>query len=119
MVQHTDNRLSRELKKALRGAQNNTFEHYITNLLANDHTLWKVTQKLKRPQAHVPPVRKPNGQQARADKKKADMFALHLTEVFKTEPDEDEEMKDFLNTPCQMSLPIKAFSPKEIKEEIN
>jgi hypothetical protein len=28
-------------------------------------------------------------------------------------------MKDFLNTPCQMSLPIKAFSPKEIKEEIN
>jgi hypothetical protein len=48
------------------------------------------------------------------------MFASHLTEVFKTEPDdEDEEMEDSLNTPCQMSLPIKALSSKEVKEEIN
>jgi hypothetical protein len=118
--QHIYNRLSRKLKKVLRDAQNNTFEHYITNLSANDNTLWKATRKLKRPQVHVPPLRKPNGQWARSDKEKADTFASHLADVFKTEPDdEEEEIEDYLNTPCQMSLPIKAFSPKEVKEEIS
>jgi hypothetical protein len=69
---------------------------------------------------HVPPLRKPNGQWARSDKEKAYTFASHLTDVFKTEPDdEEEEMEDSINTPCQMSLPIKAFSPKEVRKEVS
>jgi hypothetical protein len=44
---------------------------------------------------YVPPLRKPSGQWAHSDKEKADMFASHLTEDFKTEPDdENEEMEE-------------------------
>jgi hypothetical protein len=72
--QHIYNRLRRELKQALREAQNNTFEHYITNLSVQDNTLWKETQKLKGSQEHVPPIQKPNGQWARSDTEKADIY---------------------------------------------
>lgn len=80
--QHTYNRLSRQLKAAIRDANNNGFEQYITNLAVNDNTLWKATKKLRRPQMPIPPIRKPNDDWARSDKEKADVFAIHLTNVF-------------------------------------
>lgn len=118
--QHQYNRLARHLKTALRDVQNNEFEAYITNLSANDYTLWKATKKLKRPQIPVPPIRKANGEWARSDKEKADTFAAHLNSVFEADPGViDQEVEDFVDAACQMSLPIKAFSPKEVKTQID
>lgn len=115
-------RLRRKLHNALTNARNATFEQYITSLSKDDHTIWKATKKFKRPQTSNPPIRKTDGSWAKSDADKATTFAEHVAEVFTAIPNanpSDNEIEGFLRAPCQMSLPIKSFSPKEIVQEIN
>ena len=117
--QHQYNRLSRQLKTALQELHNNSFEHYITHLSPTDNTLWKATKQLRCPQAPVPPIRKPNNEWARSDKDKACVFATHLADVFRAEQGHtDDDVEDFITAPCQMSPPIRAFTPTEVKAEL-
>ena len=117
--QHQYNRLSRQLKTALQELHNRSFEHYITHLSPTDNTLWKATRQLKRPQAPVPPIRNPNKAWARSDTDKANVFATHLADVFRVEQGHiDDDVEDFITAPCQMSLPIRAITPAEVKAEI-
>jgi hypothetical protein len=64
----------------------------------------------------IPPVR-----EAKSDSEEATMFAEHLEQVFtpisNINPN-DSEIEIFLEIPCQMSLPIKPFSPREVLQEI-
>jgi len=116
---HQYNRLSRHLKTALQELHNSIFEHYITHLSPTDNTLWKATKQLKHPQAPEPPICKPNNEWARSDKDKANVFATHLADVFKAEHGHtDDEVDDFITAPCQMSLPISALTPAEVKAEL-
>jgi hypothetical protein len=43
---------------------------------------------LKEPQAQYPPIRKQNGNWARSQEEKAEIFAMHLSKVFKPNPRE-------------------------------
>lgn len=118
---HIYNRLRRKLHKALTNARNTTFEHYITSLSKDDHTIWKATKKFKRPQISIPPIRKDDGSWAKSDPEKAATFAKHLEQVFTPLPNlspTDNEIENFLEIPCQLSLPIKSFSPREVIQEI-
>ena len=67
----------------------------------------------------MPPVHKPNGEWVWSDEEKADVFAQHLKKMFKAEPAEDNnDRMDFINAQCpqcQMSPPIKVFTPLEVK----
>jgi len=59
------------------------------------------------------------GSWAKSDDEKAKTFAVHFQQVFTPHhfPDPtDAAMPAFLDVPCQMSLPIKPFSPKEVVE---
>jgi hypothetical protein len=79
------NRLAKELKQLLLNIKNSTVQHYIAGLTPTDETnysLWKATRKLKRPQHHIPPIRKPNNTWARTEEQKAETFAEHLETVF-------------------------------------
>ncbi|PNF35987.1 hypothetical protein B7P43_G02293 [Cryptotermes secundus] len=59
---------------------------------------------------------------AKSDLEKAENFAEYLSLVFTPHDSinhhNDKEIEKSLDTPCQMSLPIKAFSPTEVKQQI-
>lgn len=120
------NKKTKELKALLLNLKNQSFNEYVSNLStseANDYSLWKATKNINRPQQFVPPIRKDNGEWARNDKDKADVFAKHLSTVFKPFPstltiDENSEILRNLEAPFQMDLPIKAFKDREVKRVI-
>ena len=81
------------------------------------------THKNKRkPKTTSPPIGKystPPGPWAKSDKKKAELFAEHLSEVFSSHNNEqDQEVEQDLATPIQSQEGLKAFNLKEIKDEI-
>jgi hypothetical protein len=61
----------------------------------------------------------PPGPWAKSDKEKAELFAEHLSEVFSpNNNDQDQEVEQDLATPFQSQERLKAFTLKEIKDEI-
>jgi hypothetical protein len=57
----------------------------------------------------------------KSDSEKATTFAEHLDQVFTPISNinlNDSEIEGFLEMPCQISLPIKRFSPREVTQEI-
>jgi hypothetical protein len=107
------------LHNTLANARNTTFEQCITSLNKDDYTIWKATEKFKRPQISILSIRKAEGSWAKSDLERAENFAEYLSLVFtpqnSNDHHNDNETEKFLDTPCQMSLPIKAFSPKEVE----
>ena len=115
------NRLRRRLHTALRAINNDSFERYLTSLSPGDNSLWKATKKLNRPRTHVPPIRAADGSWAKSDSEKAQTFADYLQTVFAPHPSPlppAPGISDLLDAPCQMSLPIPSFSPKEVSVAI-
>jgi hypothetical protein len=67
----------------------------------------------------VLPIRKPNNEWARSNKDKTNVFPAHLADVFKAEQGHmDDDVEEFITAPCQMSLPIRTFTPAEVKAEL-
>jgi hypothetical protein len=70
----------------------------------------------------IPPIRKADRSWAKSDSEKAETFDEHLSQVFTSHDSNNrhnnDDIEKFLDTPCQMSLPIKAFSPKEVSQII-
>jgi hypothetical protein len=120
----TYNRIANELKQLLQNIRNTMVQHYLAGLTPTDETnysLWKATQKLKRPQQHIPPIRKPNNTWARMEEQKAETFAEHLATVFSPHElptiNEDTVLQQ-LNTPHQMALPLSKICTKEAEQTI-
>jgi hypothetical protein len=70
----------------------------------------------------IPPIRKADRSWAKSDLEKSENFAEQLSQMFtphnsKYHQNNDENEK-FLDAPYQMSLPIKAFSLKEVRKVI-
>lgn len=121
------NRASRKLKEDLIELKNAYFQEKLTNLTPSprsDYSLWKATRYLKRPKLTFSPIRKPDGNWARSSKERAEVFAAHFEKIFQPhEINEDnigsEEVKDYLESPFQLSPPIKYFTPAEVKFTIH
>lgn len=114
------NRLINNLKNVIKQNKQETYNYYLNNLSVTDHTIWKVTKKDKRPQMVKSPIRKDNNEWARSDREKAATFAEHFKNVFTPHSeDPDVEVDEYLETPLQMSLPIKNFTFSEVKKEID
>lgn len=120
------NQAIKELKHMLENKNNADIQNYLQNLSATqstDYSLWKATKNLNKAQQSNPPIRKEKGKWARSNAEKAQLFAEHLSEVFKphkTEcPSEDDNINDFLNSADQLEMPIKSFKKKEIRSMIN
>ncbi|KAI5726243.1 hypothetical protein M8J77_025720 [Diaphorina citri] len=116
------NKLTRKLSMLLHKKQNEAFGNFLMSLSINDNSLWTATKGLKRPVKHVPALKKAPGEYARSSEEKANMFGDHLSSVFQPFPpdanadvDKQAEIEQFLDTPCQMSMPIKPISPADIK----
>jgi exonuclease III len=120
------NRLAKELKQLLHNIKNSSVQHYLAGLTPTDETnysLWKATRKLKRPQHHVPPIRKPNNTWARTEEQKAETFAEHLETVFSPHKQQlptinDDTILQQLNIPHQMALPLSKIRIQELEQII-
>lgn len=119
------NRASRQLTALIENLKNSCLQTYLAQLEPtnnSEHSLWNATKSQKQPTQSIPPLKKPNGRWARSDKEKAITFGEHLAHVFTPFPAEDgsqeqEHTLDYrLQSPYQMSLPIKPSSPQEIRK---
>jgi len=118
------NTLTRSLRTALQSIRNATFESYITNLLADDHSVWKATKSFRRPSTHIPPILCDDRTWCITNDDKAASFASYLSQVFtalKAHPTStlDDQIQTYLDSACPMSLPIYPFSHTEILAEIS
>lgn len=117
----------KEIKSLLNNLKNVAIQKYVERLTPTeltDYSLWKATNKLKRPQRHIPPIKMNNGEWARTEKEKASTFGEHLQKTFQPYPSEipdfeNDEITKFLNSPLQMDVPIKNFSISEVKTATN
>ena len=105
--------------------KNDWFEEHTKGLSPNeatDYSLWKSTKYLKRPKQHIPPIRNEDGSWAKSTLEKAAAFSRYFSEVFKPFlPDpqaDDDDIINYLESPNQMSLPIKSFKPSEVTNVI-
>lgn len=120
------NRATAQLKRLLNDYKNQGISRYLESLsprAATNHSLWKVTKKIKHPQNIQPPIRTQDGSWARTDEEKSCTFAKHLSEVFKPypreiPPEEEEFIHQALDVPFQMDPPIRPVKISEIKSII-
>jgi hypothetical protein len=73
-------------------------------------------------ESHKEPIRKHDRSWLRTNKEKTKLFAEHLATVFtpnNKNNTNEEDVETFLNAPCQLSPPIRAYSPTEIRKLIN
>ncbi|CAF4921618.1 unnamed protein product [Pieris macdunnoughi] len=121
------NRISRELKELIKENQNTTFQEKLCTLSAHkkdNYSLWKITKNFKRPHNHIPPIRiSTNDPWARSGSEKAELFARHLSEVFKPNQSSmtefEEEVDRMINSDQQLSLPLKLVTPQELTRTIS
>ncbi|KAJ8735272.1 hypothetical protein PYW07_006892 [Mythimna separata] len=120
------NKISRELRELIDENKNAIFQHKISSLSAHkkdNYSLWKMTKNFKRPQNHIPPLRKTSSHPwARSDREKAELFANHLSEAFtpnvSTMEDFEKEVDNIIQSDQQLSAPIKLVTPKEVARTI-
>lgn len=119
------NKARNELKKRLAELRNESTAEFLKNLDPFTHdfeyTLWRATRYLKRPTRRNVAIKDNNGVWCRSNEDKVEAFAQHLYTVFQPNPDGDrmdEEISNFLDAPCQMSLPISHISTIEVELEI-
>lgn len=118
------NRATQQLKRLLWNIKNEKFQDFTSKLSpteASDYSLWKATKYLKRPQMLLPPIMKQDGTWAKSAKEKAETFASHYEEVFKPhaiDSDLERDIYEFLDSPNQLEMPIKSFTPSEVNNVI-
>jgi hypothetical protein len=81
------NRLSNQLKRSIREIKNKSISRFLGNLTADrstDCSLWKAAKRLRRPVLQDPPLKMQDGTWIGNPKQKADIFAEHLSIVFKS-----------------------------------
>lgn len=118
------NRASHQLKQLLKQIKNEWFKDFSSSLSPlqdTNYSLWKVANSLNKPKTSIPPILKPDGSWAKTNEEKSEVFANFFHNVFQCNPGNnatDNDVLDYLKSPNQMSLPIKLFTPSEVKSVI-
>ena len=82
------NKVAKKLNKMLHELKNENLKNKLKTFTTDsiNYSLWKVTKRLKQPQATIPLIRKQDGNWARSTKAKALAFAEHMKKVFTPHP---------------------------------
>lgn len=114
------NRFGQKIKRMIGELKEKSFENYMNTLSPLEETnysLWKATKKFKRPIIHVPPLKNKDGNWAKTNKEKTELFADHLDKIFRPNninSDLCEEIDGIRNR----ENPINPFTQREVVEEI-
>lgn len=117
------NSLANSLKKILAKNKSLSIANHLSNLSANDGSLWIKTKQILQHNPTIPPIRKTDGSFATSDLEKAELFKNHLYEIFQPHPDiivaeNVNTVQTFLNSPLPHTLPEKHFTPNDVKYTI-
>jgi len=100
------NKATHELKLLLNDLKQQAIQSYLETLTATEateHSLWKATKRLNRPQTHTPPLLTAAGGWAKSDTQKAHVLADHFAHVFQP------------MTPRYLTQNGKSFTPKKLQ----
>ncbi|KAL4113853.1 hypothetical protein QTP88_017414 [Uroleucon formosanum] len=117
------NKLANHLNKLLAKLKTKSLESFLTNL-SNDGSLWKTTKNACKTKAPNVPIKNNDSSFAISDAYKAELFKLHLSEIFQPHPDiaspnNINSVEEFLNSPLPVAHPVKHFTPNEVKYAID
>lgn len=119
------NRAAQQLKRRLKQAKNDSVGRYLSKLSPlnnNEYNLYKATKYLKRPQKRNISLKDSDGTWCRSDGSIANAYKAFLEETFSpfsfSNITDSEKISCFLDSPCQMCLPIKPFTVREVEEEL-
>lgn len=120
------NKATKELTKLMQDLKNKSVSTYLQNLKPNcsdDYSLWKATKYIKHPKKRNPPLRDENKTWLQSDEAKVSGFADFLEKqfqpfLFNRGTPYERDILDFVNSTCQMDMPIKFVKTNEIFEEI-
>ena len=112
-------KLVNHLKKILAKIKNLSYENFLSKLSSNDGSLWKASKQALHFKVTTTPIKKSDGSLAVSDAEKVELFKNHLFNVFQPHQDippvNSSAVYSYLNMPLPPSLPVKHFSPSDIK----
>ena len=119
----TFNRLNNQLKREIQKFNRTNYDAYISGLSTDDGSLWKHTKKLLKHRELSAPLRKEDGSWAVSDEEKSELFAHHLSSVFKpftnfTNTEHETMVLNTLDIPLQLTLPPPSFTPSQVALQI-
>jgi hypothetical protein len=117
------NKLANSLKKLLTEFKSNIWQNQLMKLTPLDGSLWRETKQILRYKSPNLPIKKPDGSLATSDIEKAELFKDHLANTFQPHADiidveNMNQVETFLNTLLPVSLPVKSFTPNDVKYAI-
>lgn len=122
-LKHNYNQLANSLKKLLTEFKSNIWQNHLMKLTPSDGSLWRETKQLLRYKSPNLPIKKSDGSLATSDIEKAELFKDHLANTFQPhadiiDADNMKQVETFLNTSLPVSLPVKSFTPNDVKHAI-
>lgn len=117
------NSMSQKLSMEIKNFKNKSFESYLKELgndKATDYSLWKSAKRLKRPTIQVPPIQMNNGQWAKTNQQKSELFSEYLTNVFSVDNIQSMEPTEQVTEAREGNeVTIPEVTPNEILKHIN
>ena len=119
------NKLAKEIKSEIKDHNNNDFSRFIETLSAYEnanYSLWKATNKIKKPIKLIPAIKKAGNTWTRSNKEQAAEFSNHLCNTFtpyiinnsRTKCHSDEDAQNISN-PTNKHYTIPNTTAQEIK----
>ena len=116
------NKATKMLRQALQEQERESMRRFLTKLSpsnTSNYSLWKYSKSVLKPTERIPPIKTNNGNWAKTNTEKVQLFADHFSNVFNPFPsqntDHDNEVHSFVESAGQLELPIKKFSISELK----
>ena len=113
------NNITQQLRREIKWFKENSLKNFLSNLTAgkdSNYSLWKATKKFKNTVTHRPPIMKPDGNWAKNNKEKAELFSEHLAGIF--QPNIGVSDIDVENVTNNYENSIPLVRRKELLKEI-
>lgn len=114
-------RMSSTIKKQIKIHKSDYFKSKYQTLNIHNGTLWKATKNLMKIKNRPYPLKIEDGSLATSDEEKANIFGVHLSNIFtphsNISPEQSNlnEILNFLDSPLPILFPMKHTSPSKIK----
>jgi len=115
------NRISNKLKLKFQETRNESFEKYVSKLKREDNSVWKPIKIGENPKQHHPNTQIFSTSRTMGKKRQERSWNIRRTSFRSFSPhnnDYDQEVEQDLTTAIQSQERFKAFTLKEIKDEI-